>query len=292
MSIIRWADLREEEFEDVIMKTNGLCVVPVGCYEKHGQHLPVATDVYEAVAIAEKAAELEPVCVFPAFEFGDVTGLVNWKGSVIFEPTLVFNLLDNYCKEIARNGFDKIVLLNFHGGNQFLLSQFQKMLGYKKCDYYVSVISPWKVHETSFEGIYENLKQEGSGFYPELLSEDEEVIYDFIEKGKTDGHGGLMETCLMLSIKPETVRLDRMSAESGLSTGKSDKISSTGLSAPGAWGINYPNSYAGHDPVGASDRIGNLLLRLLGEATAKACRGFKEEYPIIKQYWDNVWKNR
>lgn len=292
MSIIRWADLREEEFAGVIKATDGLCVVPVGCYEKHGQHLPVATDVYEAVAIAEKAAELEPVCVFPAFEFGDVTGLVKWKGSVIFEPSLMFDMLDNYCKEIARNGFDKIVLLNFHGGNQFLLAQFQKMLGYKERDYYVSVISPFKVNEATFAGIYENLKQEGSGFYPELLPEDEEVICDFIEKEKTDGHGGLMETCLMLSIKPETVRLDRMSVESGVSTGKSDRIASTGISVPDAWGMNHPNSYAGHDPVGASGRIGQLLLRLLGEVTAKACKVFKEEFPIIKEYRENVWKGR
>ena len=53
MPIIRWADLREEEFAGVIKATDGLCIVPIGCYEKHGQHLPVATDVYEAVASAE-----------------------------------------------------------------------------------------------------------------------------------------------------------------------------------------------------------------------------------------------
>ncbi len=288
MAIIRWADLREEEFAEVIKATDGLCIVPVGCYEKHGQHLPVATDVYEAVAIAEKTAELESVCVFPAFEFGDVTGLVNWKGSVIFEPTLLFSMLDNYCKEIARNGFDKIVFLNFHGGNINMLAQFQRMLAYEKTDYYVSVISPFKVYETTFKAMYENLKKNGSGFYSELLPEDEETIRAFVEEEKTDGHGGLMETCLMLAIKPETVRLDRMSVESGVSTGKSDKLAATGLSFPGAWGMNYPNSYAGHDPVGASARIGRLLLRLLSEATAKACKGFKEEFPALKAYRESV----
>ena len=69
---MKWMELREEEFEEAVQRSGGLCVVPVGCFEMHGQHLPVGTDVYEAVAVAEKAAEMEDVVIFPAFEFGDV----------------------------------------------------------------------------------------------------------------------------------------------------------------------------------------------------------------------------
>lgn len=290
LSVIRWSDLREEEFEGVIKATDGVCVVPVGCYEKHGQHLPVATDVYEAVAIAEKTAELEPVCVFPPFQFGDVTGLVNWKGSVIFEPMLLFSMLENYCKEIYRNGFNKIILLNFHGGNDALLQQFQKSLQYEKRDFFVSPISPFRIHKATFAGIYENLKKHGSGYYPELTPEDENVIYNFIDNKKSDGHGGLMETCLMLAIKPETVRLDRMDAESGLSTKKGNKLRDAGFT--GVWSMNHPNSYAGHSPVGASDRIGKLLLRLFAEVTANACKCIKEEYPVYEEYNNSVWSGK
>ena len=39
-----WENLREEEFYDAIEASGGVCVVPVGCLEKHGQHLPVGTD--------------------------------------------------------------------------------------------------------------------------------------------------------------------------------------------------------------------------------------------------------
>ena len=35
-----WEYLREEEFKEAIEESKGLCVVPVGCMEKHGQHLP------------------------------------------------------------------------------------------------------------------------------------------------------------------------------------------------------------------------------------------------------------
>ena len=60
-----WYDLREEEFEGAIERSGGLCVIPLGCTEKHGQHLPVGTDYYEALTIVKKAAEIEDVVILP-----------------------------------------------------------------------------------------------------------------------------------------------------------------------------------------------------------------------------------
>jgi len=52
-----WANMREEEFEKAIAQTDGLCVIPIGCFEMHGQHLPVATDCM----VAEKIAEIRGI---------------------------------------------------------------------------------------------------------------------------------------------------------------------------------------------------------------------------------------
>ena len=139
MALIKWAELREEEFEDAVKKSDGLCMIPVGCFEMHGQHLPVRTDVYEAEAIAEAAAELETAVVFPAFEFGAVASLVEWKGAVRLDPHLMLDLLENYCTEIARNGFDKILLVNYHGGNTGFLGHFGNVLSYKYRNCYQNV---------------------------------------------------------------------------------------------------------------------------------------------------------
>ena len=61
-----WKALREEEFEEAIEKSGGLCVIPLGCLEKHGQHLPVGTDVYIAESVVEEAAKLEDVVILHA----------------------------------------------------------------------------------------------------------------------------------------------------------------------------------------------------------------------------------
>ena len=51
---MNWLDLREDQFDDAIKKADGLCIIPVGCFEMHGQHMPVGSDTYEAIAVAEK----------------------------------------------------------------------------------------------------------------------------------------------------------------------------------------------------------------------------------------------
>ena len=78
-----WENLREEEFAKAIEESKGVCVMPIGCHEMHGQHLPINTDVLIADYVAKKAAEIEPVCVFPAFDFGDIQGIHGHKGTVM-----------------------------------------------------------------------------------------------------------------------------------------------------------------------------------------------------------------
>ena len=129
-----WENLREEEFEEAINRSKGVCIVPVGCLEKHGQHLPVGTDVIHITEIARLAAELEPAVIFPTMYFGEKTGAGEFKGTVIFTAELRQQILKETCREIARNGFKKIVLYNGHGGNQAMLSAFSRSVLYEKTD--------------------------------------------------------------------------------------------------------------------------------------------------------------
>ena len=89
-----WENLREEEFEEAISQSKGLCIVPVGCLEKHGQHLPVGTDVIHITEIAKRAAEKETACIFPTMYFGEKTGSGEFKGTVIFSSQLRQQILE------------------------------------------------------------------------------------------------------------------------------------------------------------------------------------------------------
>lgn len=279
-----WANMREEEFEEAIAKTDGLCVIPIGCFEMHGEHLPVATDCLIAETVAAMAAEIEPACIFPTFRFGDIPELVNWKGTIRLEPKLMMQLLENLCNEISRNGFKKILILNAHGGNCPFLDFFLRSMQYKKKDYLLMARDTFR--DIGIEALWKAIRENGSGYYPELLKEDEETLRNYVENGGFGGHADLEETSCIMAIAPELVRMDRMSAVSGESTGKADRLTAEGMYWYSMWAMNYQNSYAASEPVGASGRIGKLMLRLCAEGVARACKVFKEEADSVWE-WEN-----
>ena len=275
-----WENLRQEQFEDAVKETEGLCVIPMGCIEMHGQHLPAGTDSIQAEAIVKMASELEPMCIFPTFRFGDVSGLVNWKGAVCLKPQLMMDLLENLCSEISRNGFKKILIASYHGGNTPLLNFFERSMLYTKKDYIV--LARDCGYGVSTKKLGKCLLEEGSGIYPELLPEDEKVLINIYENNVPDGHGGVTETSQLLTLRPETVAMDRVHAVDGYSNGKADALKNAGMYQTGAiWATNHPFNYSG-DAEGSSERIGRLLLRLNAEGLAKACRIFKDDTSVAE----------
>lgn len=289
-SRLYWEHLREEEFDGAIEESGGLCVMPMGCLEKHGPHLPVGTDIMMASTIAHMAADIEPVCVFPDYVFGDVQGHYRFKGGIVLSPELELRYLSELCAEIARNGFKKIMIYNAHGGNISFLNFFLRTLAHTKKDYSVMyarapLIAPYPLVEL--------IDKNGREAYPELTDEDIEVLREFVAEGKTLGHAGFGETAYILGAYPELVRMDLSGNESGLSTHAADYLKQSGVHIKDdGWALNYPNSYSGHDPVGCSERIGRCALRVAAEQLAGQIRLIKQDENILKWNLENhtAWK--
>jgi len=280
-----WENLREEEFTQAIEKSGGLCVMPVGCLEMHGQHLPLNTDCLIAEATAKLASEVEDVVVFPTFKFGDIQGLKQHYGSVILSVGLIQEMLTELCAEIARNGFKKIMLLNAHGGNTAILNNFIRSTMYAKKDYVVMCRNAydWGIHDLVRE-------LDNGAEFPHLNDADKECLRDFVYNRKTIGHACLEETSLILAIAPELVRMDRMHEVDGLSTHKADYLAEYGLTASTRfWSVNFPNSYSGHHSDNASARIGQTLLDCYVKRQAEACRIIKADDRILE--WNDEWNN-
>src|SRR5690606_29127243 len=115
--IMRWENLTAKQLE-VAARDTGVCLVPLGVLETHGPHLPLGTDVFIAHALACRAAEREPAVVFPPLPFGKVYEAAPFPGAVALKPDLLVALAENTFDEIGRNGFEKILLVNGHGGNR------------------------------------------------------------------------------------------------------------------------------------------------------------------------------
>lgn len=280
-----WENLREEEFDSAIEKSKGVCILPVGCLEKHGQHLPVGTDVIHITEIAKRAAETEEAMVFPTMYFGEKTGATNFKGTVIFSAKLRQNILEETCSEIARNGFKKILIYNGHGGNQAMIANFSRSVLYKECDY--------KVFDYSLGSDFATPKKLMQKNYPYLTSDDRKVLNSYIAEKKRYGHACFIETGWVYGVRPETVRLDKINAESGSSTHRFDKFSDLKINTPLSWMANFPNSYDGDSHDGLNERIARAMVEYSTEKLCEVIKFLKEEEisaDFIKEWKEKCFK--
>lgn len=282
---MRWEDLREEEFEGAVKESGGLCIVPIGCVEKHGQHLPVGIDTQVVNYICLEAAKKEPVVTFPALYFGDVMGHTIARGGIMFSAELLLQLLTEITSEIARNGFKKILFVNGHGGNPPMLSYFVRSTQHSAKDYVAAWLSP----RYTIRSIAEDLEK-GEDF-PELTEEDKAFILDFYKNNKMRGHACVDEASSLLVANPDYVRLDKANVLSGMPTHKTDYLKDTGiLASTRFWGIEYPNSYQGESVEGSNERIGQVLMRKRSDLLAEACRLLKQDDRILE--WNDEWNQR
>lgn len=97
---------------------------PIGAFEHHGPHLPLATDaiVVDALARSVAAAPVDAkVLVLPTLTYGLSSEHLWAPGTVSLSPSVLLGVLDDVAASAARAGVERLVLLNGHGGNTHLL---------------------------------------------------------------------------------------------------------------------------------------------------------------------------
>lgn len=286
---MKWEYLREEEFVPMLERSHRVCAVVIGCVEKHGQHLPLGTDILKGGKILDIAAEREDVCVFPHFPFGDLQGEQAYPagegthhGFISLSAELLLAMMREICDEIGRNGFKKILLFSSHGGNTGFLQNFIRSVKDQPKDYevfmfYNKLIGP--------KDILDEVAKRGRDAFPKLTDEDMKTMEDYVAAGKFDGHAGFAESAMVMGTYPELVRLDRCEVESGMSTHIADPLDELGILWGRKWQSNYPNSYAGHAPIGLTQTIADTAVEISVERAAAVLRLLKDDDimdPIIK----------
>lgn len=248
-----WEELTSEEFVKAVKLSEGVCIIPIGVIEKHGQHLPLGTDVFTSREIALRAASKEYSIVFPFYYTGQINEARQQPGTIAYSPDILFRLLQESCDEISRNGIKKIVILNGHGGNNSFLQYFcQSQLASKK-DYALFIFSP------------------------EVDPETQKKI-SALRKSSVGGHADEVETSVMMYIRPELVKIDRADSETGADMKRLNlKNAYTGI----WWYGKYPNHYAG-DAYGASAEIGEISVLQKIDQLSEMLRAIKSDEATIE----------
>ncbi|MGC9113037.1 creatininase family protein [Acidilobus sp.] len=94
-----------------------IAVIPIGSVERHGDHLPLGTDAIEAAWVAQRVADALGADLFPTIWYGVSPALARFPGTINVETDAFIAYVRSVLKEIARNGYRLIVIINGHGGN-------------------------------------------------------------------------------------------------------------------------------------------------------------------------------
>lgn len=102
-----------------VLGPDTVAILPVGCTEPHGPHLPLDTDVTIALAQARRAAELlgearVHVVVLPAISYGVTNFTDGFAGRLSIQPGTLWALLEDLVESLTQEGVRRIVFVNGH----------------------------------------------------------------------------------------------------------------------------------------------------------------------------------
>ncbi len=246
---MRWEELTSDRFPEAVQESGRVCLISLSVIERHGHHLPLGTDMYEGRGILDRVAAMEPVIVFPDYYFTQIPEARHQPGTIAIDGELMVKLLDNVCREIARNGMDKIVLVNAHGGNRGLLSLFPMLQLYHPQDYVLYVVDPIG---KPMEGVT--------------------VPWEATE----NGHAGPGETSMMLALRPDLVHMERIVAGEGRALGRLKPLNEAGVVTGIWWYADQPHHYQGDGSKGNAE-TGEQILNNRAEYIVRAVRAIKAD---------------
>jgi creatinine amidohydrolase len=162
-----------------------LLVWPLGAIEQHGPHLPVGTDTFTIEYLtrraADKARETIPVVVAPTLPFGSSHHHVPFGGTMSIGTEAYYRVVCELLESLIQGGFQRVFLLNGHGGNHELLQLVARDLALKH-PVSIAAASYWTVA------------------WDALIALDAHV------ECRLPGHAGKFETSNIMALRPELVR--------------------------------------------------------------------------------------
>jgi creatinine amidohydrolase len=219
--------LTEATWTDADELDTHLALLPVGSTEQHGPHAPLGTDHLTASVVAASAAETyekheREIVVAPAVPVGIAEEHRQFSGTLWVSPDSFRSYVRDVLTSLVSHGWNRIVLVNGHGGNVGALREI--------CADVTRHEEAYTVPFTWFDAI-----------------------------GATGmGHGGPVETALLRAIAPGLVRDERIEeARAGASDGWGEWVAGTNLAFDS---MEFTDSGAVGDPSEGTAERGEELL--------------------------------
>ena len=230
LSAATWPEIRDCESD--------LAVLPVGSTEQHGPHAPLGTDTLTATAVAEAGVAAyreqagEDVPIAPPIPVGVAAEHRAFDGTLWVSPDTFRAYVRETVASLAHHGFDRVVIVNGHGGNTDALREVTGTISREDAAY--TIAFTW---------------------------------FDSIDTEEEMGHGGPVETSLISHLDRAAIREDELpAAREEAGDGWGEWVASVNLAHDSD--AFSDNGVVG-DPTDATAELGERLLTRSSNALAE-----------------------
>ena len=183
---MRFAELTSPELRSV-SRQRSLVLAPIAACEQHSLHLPTFTDTILVTAVAEGVEQRLPdhVLLLPTLWLGASAHHLRFGATLSAEVDTHIDILCDLLTPLLEDGYQRVLLLNGHGGN----------------------IDTMHVALRRLQGVYPE-RQMTAASYWELAEQELAALAD--GPRKVMGHACEFETSMVLALRPELVKRERI----------------------------------------------------------------------------------
>src|SRR5262249_30702387 len=164
-----------------------MVVAPIAACEQHSRHLPTITDTLLVTAVAEGVEGRLPqqVLLLPTQWFGASSHHLRFGATLSAEVDTHITLLADLLRPLLEDGYQRILVLNGHGGNVDTMQVALRRLHASFAERQLSAASYWDLAAQELAALAEGPR-------------------------KTMGHACEFETSMVLALRPDLVRLEEI----------------------------------------------------------------------------------
>ena len=165
-------------------------LIPLGSVEMHGDHMPLGTDIFNAIEVCRRAADIADTLYGPPIWTGyspqHLRQPESGMGTVTFRGSTVASVIHDTARSLIHHGFNRLIFVNGHTSNTKVTDPIFRQLRYETG----AMVAMFKPYGERYLGLIEDLMENP----PE----------------ETPGwHASEQETSIMLAYNPANVHMDR-----------------------------------------------------------------------------------
>jgi len=188
---INYSDLTSDEIRHAA-QADAVLVLPVGCTEQQGPHLPVDNDSFLISAFVTGAARLAQqegirVYLLPLLPYGPAEEHMAFPGTISISAEMHARLVGEVLDSLVAHGFRRLVVAEGCGGHQL---------------YHACLEARARARQQGKDVMVWRIPAGGEAWLP--------LVREVFGEAPPDFHAGQVSTSINLFLRPEAVRRDKL----------------------------------------------------------------------------------